>query len=186
MQIYFSCLWVLLFLGKPNRHQLQCLLGPVSLCAYVGWVEGDRYCWGLWQTKSKCPAWHRRLQVPTAGGWAWYGKSFQCVKKSQKSQFLLEISQAGQAKENLNTGGHLPAAGRSATSTAVAVLSPLPKCSNSPRPCCYSMQGSVCALPLLILSTARRSAEDEETEALLVGNHLPKAQQLNAELRIEA
>lgn len=53
-------------------------------------------------------------------------------------------------------------------------------------PVAYSLQGSVCALPLLILSTARRSAEDEETEALLVGNHLPKAQQLNAELRIEA
>lgn len=104
-----------------------------------GWVQGDRYCWGLWQSKSKCPVWHRRFQVLTVEGRAWYGQSVAWVMKSQKSQFLLEISQAGQAKDNLNAGGHWPAACRravSTTSTPVPVPSHVPDCGSNHRPCC--------------------------------------------------
>lgn len=110
VQIYISCLWVLFFLGRSSSHRLQCLLGPVKSRK---WAE-----WRMTDTAGECgtpesthPAWQKVL-VLTEGVWAWYGDGFQFFKKSQKSQFLFEISRAGQAKENLHSRGHLPAACR--------------------------------------------------------------------------
>lgn len=121
------------------------------------------------EPESTCPAWYRRLQSLYLGLVRW-----QLFKKKQKSQFLFQISQAEQVKENLPSSGHVPAACR---------LKPLLPClflifltaAIIIGPVAENIQGTICALCLVTLSTSQGNTEDEETEALPVRSHFPKS-----------